>query len=52
MLRLTAMHRLIEIAFAIELMTVSPAMLVADEINDAAIDGAGFATPISLVSML
>ena len=40
------MGRLVKIAFAIGFMTASPAMLVADEIDDAAVDGAGFATTV------
>ena len=40
------MRRLIRNAFAIVVMTAWPAMLVADEIDDAAIDGAGFAATI------
>ena len=40
------MRRLFRNAFAIGLMTASPAMLVADEIDNAAVDGAGFATTV------
>ncbi|MEZ5933197.1 MAG: conjugal transfer protein TraN [Alphaproteobacteria bacterium] len=41
-----AMRRLVKIAFAIGSITTWPAMLVANEIDDAAVDGAGFATTI------
>ena len=40
------MRRLVKIAFAIGSITTWPAMLIADEIDDAAVDGAGFATTI------
>ena len=41
-----AVRRLIQISFVIGVMTAWPALLVADEIDDAAADGAGFATTI------
>ena len=41
-----AVQRLLNTALAIGFMTASPAILVADEIDDAAIDGAGFATTV------
>jgi hypothetical protein len=40
------MHRLVKTAFVIGFMTASPMMLEADEIDDAATDGAGIATTV------
>ncbi|NJO37014.1 MAG: hypothetical protein HC871_04530 [Rhizobiales bacterium] len=45
-LRLIVMRHLVKVAFAIGAMTTWPAMLVADEIDDAAVDGAGFAKTV------